>query len=298
MLDLRTIRELLDRHGEALAHRVKSFDVGGRVWDFERKKHLLGVINLSTESWYVESVCRTTEEAIARGEMLLREGADAIDLGAESTLPNAEVLDPARQIDELLPVVRALVERGATVSVESYHPEVLEACAQAGARIFNLTGVRELDAVLDLAARYEAAVILCYIQGDTVREVEDFVGAEDMVPELGRYFRELTARAEAKGVHRCFIDPGLGFYYRNLEDGRLRVRHQLDTFLHSFRLWELGHPILNILPHAPDFFGEEERRSAEPFFSVLAMMCGTHVIRTHELRTVSRIREIVSFYSR
>jgi len=207
------------------------------------------------------------------------------------------VLDPQRQLDKLLPVVRGLVERGAIVSIESYRAEVLEECAKAGAKIFNLTGLRESAAVFDLAARYQAAVILCYLQGETVREVGDISLEEDMMPELIRYFRDLTSQAEAKGVHRCFIDPGLGFYYGNLTDGRLRVRYQLDTFLQSFRLWELGYPIFNILPHAPDFFLSDERRAAEPFFAVLAMMCGTHVIRTHEIRTVARIREVMGFYS-
>jgi dihydropteroate synthase len=270
--------------------------VGGRRWDFEAKKHLVGVINLSPDSWYVESVCRSTEEAIVRGEMLLRDGADAIDVGAESTLPNAEVLDEAKQLDRLLPVVRALIDRGATVSVESYHPEVLEGCAKAGAQIFNLTGMREAEEVFDLAAKYQAAVILCYVQGETVRDVDDFRLEHDMTPELIRYFRALTDRAQAAGLAECFLDPGLGFYYSNLEDGRLRVRHQLDTFLDTFRLAELGYPTFNILPHAPDFFRDDERRAAEPFFSVLAMLAGTHVVRTHELRTVARIRDLMQFY--
>ncbi len=296
MLDLRTIRAVLDSHGAALVHPVKSFEVGGRLWDFERRRHLMGVINLSPDSWYAESVARTAEDALARGAMLLAQGADAIDVGAESTLPDAEVVEVARQLDRLLPVVRGLIERGALVSVESYHPEVLEACAHAGAQIFNLTGMRESDAVFELAARHGAAVILCHVQGETVRDVDDLALGPDPMEALLRYFTDLTETARGKGVEKCFLDPGLGFYYRNLEDGRLRVRHQLDTFLHTFRLAELGFPVFNILPHAPDFFGADERRAAEPFFSVLAMLCGSHVVRTHELRTVARIRDLMAFY--
>ena len=83
----------------------------------------------------------------------------------------------------------------------------------------------------------------------------------------------------------------LGFYYANLEDGALRVNHQLSTLLQSFRLHALGWPVMNILPHAREIFGEAERRAAEPFFSVLAFLGGSHLIRTHELPTVARIRE-------
>lgn len=277
---------------------VAGFPVGDRLWEFDRRRHVVGVINLSPDSWYRESICRSTEEAIARAEELVRDGADAVDIGAESTLPDAEVLDVPRQLDRLLPVVRALVDRRVVVSVESYHPEVLEACAEAGAQIFNLTGMKRADQVFAVAARYDAAVILCYVQGETVRDVTDFSLSEDMVPELLRHFRELTEAAAGAGVTKCFLDPGLGFYYRNLEDGRVRVQYQLDTFLHAFRLHELGFPIFNILPHAPDFFKEEERRSAEPFFSVLALLCGTHVVRTHEVRPVARIRDLMQSYGR
>ena len=83
------------------------------------------------------------------------------------------------------------------------------------------------------------------------------------------------------------------------EEGRhhgLRVHYQLNTFLHCFRLHELGYPTFNILPHAPDIFLEDERRSAEPFFSVLALLGGTHVIRSHEVRTVHRIRQVMDLY--
>src|SRR5262249_3314283 len=71
---------------------------------------------------------------------------------------------------------------------------------------------------------------------------------------------------------------------------------QLNTFVHCFRLHELGYPTFNILPHAPEIFLEDERRAAEPFFSVLALLGGTHVIRSPEVRTVRRIRQAMDLY--
>ena len=291
MLDFAVIRDLLQRHGDALDRRVRSFDIGGRPFDFDRQRYLTGVINLSPDSWYEESVATTTEAALARAERLAADGAHLIDIGAESTLPHAERADVARQLDRLLPVVRGCIERGLLVSVESYYPEVLETCAQAGAQVFNLTGMREAGEVFEIAARHQAAVILCYVQGAHVREVGDFELKEDMVPELLAYFRALTERAEEKGVTRCFIDPGLGFYYKNLLDSTTRISYQMNTFLTCFRLAELGWPTFNILPHAPEIFREDERRAAEPFFSVLALLGRTHMIRSHEIRTVARVRE-------
>ncbi len=180
--------------------------------------------------------------------------------------------------------------------MESYHPEVLEAAALAGAVVFNLTGTRAEDDVLALARRFGAAVVHCYVQGDTVRSVDAFAFAPDMAEALADYFAERLERAGRAGVSRNIVDPGLGFYYRNLDDGTLRVGYQLSTFVQTFRLHRLGVPILNILPHAPEIFGEAHRRAAEPFFAVLALLGGTHIVRTHELDTVARIRAVLEHY--
>jgi dihydropteroate synthase len=290
MLDFRAIAPLLERHRAALAHEVPGFRVGSVDLDFSRR-HLVGVVNLSTDSWYKESVCRTPEEGLARSRQLVEEGATIIDIGAESTLPDAARRTVDEQIDMLLPVVRPLAQQGVVVSVESYHPEVLLRTAEAGASVFNLTGMKEADAVFDLAARFEAAVILCYVQGEHVREVSDLDLEDDMIPRQLAYFRDLLDRAAARGVHKCFVDPGLGFYYRNLEDSRRRVRYQIETFLNAFRMWELHKPVFNVVPHAPEAFGPDERRAAEPFFAVLACLGGTHVIRTHE---VSKLRRVLN----
>jgi dihydropteroate synthase len=296
VLDISAISEILRRYGDDVGAPVRGFEIGGRAFDFTRERALMGVINLSPDSWYSESICTSEPEAVARGIALAEGGADFVDVGAESTLPHAARVAPAEQIARMTPVVEALAARGILVSVESYHPEVLEACARAGAKVFNLTGMREEREVLKLARRFEAAVVFCYVQGESPRQVGDFTFAENMIGELEDYFRERTSHAAARGVHRCIIDPGLGFYYENLQDGRLRVNHQINTFLHTFRLHRLGFPTMNILPHAPEVFGADHRRAAEPFFAVLALLAGTHLIRTHELDVVARVRAVMAMF--
>lgn len=296
MLDFRVIRDLLERHGSSFEHPVKGFEIAGRAFDFERHRYLTGVINLSPDSWYTESICLDAASAIARGKQLVADGAHMVDIGAESSLPDAERVDERGQLDRLLPVVEALVEEGIIVSVESYHPEVLDACGEAGAQVFNITGMKEAEAIFEVAAKYEAALILCHVQGDNVREVTELGPVGELIPNVVEYFRALIQRMESHGVRRAFIDPGLGFYYKNLEDGRVRVRHQLDTFLETFRLRELGYPSFNIVPHAPHIFLDDERRQAEPFFSVLAFLGGTHMVRTHEVRRLARVLQALELY--
>jgi hypothetical protein len=109
------------------------------------------------------------------------------------------------------------------------------------------------------------------------------------------YFSREIDRATGWGVERIFVDPGLGFYYRNLQDSAVRVRHQMQVFLNTFRLRKLGWPVCHALPHAFEFF-REEVRSAEPFFAVLSALGGTDLLRTHEVSRVRGVLDTMAIY--
>jgi dihydropteroate synthase len=295
MLSLEHLAELAANHPEALRVRVAEFAVRGRHLPFNTRPALMGVVNLSPDSWYRESVVLSTEAAVERGAVLAAQGADIIDLGAESTLAHAARADAALQNSRLLPVVRALAGRGIAVSVETYTPAVARACLEAGAAVLNLTGVDPTEEMFRLAAAHEAAVILCHVQGEHVRAVGDFDFGADPAAMLHEFFARQIGRATRCGVTRLFVDPGLGFYYRNLGDSAVRVRHQMKVFLNSFRLRALGWPVCHALPHAFEFFGEEVR-SAEPFFAVLAALGRTDLFRTHEVpRTRAVLRTLGAY---
>jgi dihydropteroate synthase len=282
MLGLEQLAELLEKNRAAAKARVKEFSIGGRPFAFNSQPAIMGVINLSPDSWYRESVCLTVESAVRRGKVMREQGADIIDVGAESTLAHATRVDEAGQNRKLLPVIRALRESGILVSAETYQPEVTRVCLEAGANIVNLTGTEQTDAHFRLVAAHDAAVIICYVQGRNVREVGDFDFSADPVALMQDYFARQIEIALRNGVEKILIDPGLGFYYRNLEDRGVRVRHQMTVFLNTFRLRALGFPICHALPHAFEYFGEEVR-CAEPFFAVLAALGKTDLFRTHEV---------------
>ncbi|MGI9212107.1 MAG: dihydropteroate synthase [Methylococcaceae bacterium] len=286
MLNLNTLSQLANMHQSALSAPVKSFELGTHRFNPWPDVSLMGVVNLSSDSWYRESVVLTVEAAVRRGLRLATEGACLIDVGAESTLLAAGRVDASQQTQRLLPVIEQLHAAGVLVSVETYHPSVTQACLQAGAAVINLTAGRDTGVFYRLAAEHGAGVIICYIQeAANVREVADFTRQDDPVTLLYDYFaRELEA-AVAAGCERIWIDPGLGFYYRNLQDSAVRVRHQMETFLNTFRLRSLGWPVCHALPHAFEYF-EEEVRCAEPFFAVMALLGQTDLLRTHEVARV------------
>lgn len=289
MLSIEFLAELVEKYRAQAQCRVREFSIGGRHFAFNSAPALMGVINLSADSWYRESVCLSAESALRRGQVLQAQGADIIDVGAESTLANAARIDEASQQSKLLPVVRALRQSGILVSVETYNAEVARVCLAAGANVLNLTGFEGSTKLFQVVAEHQAAAILCYVQGKNVREVGDFDFGADPVAQMYEFFARQSELAMKNGVENIIIDPGLGFYYRNLQDSAVRVRHQVNIFLNTFRLRSLGFPVCHALPHAFEYFGEEVR-CAEPFFAVLAALGKADLFRTHE---VPRIRAVL-----
>lgn len=297
MLDLESLAELVLQHPEALNTSVPAFELGGRHFGGNHGPSLMGVINLSPDSWYRESVSLSVDAAIRRGRILAAQGAAILDVGAESTLAHAARVDAEMQSSQLLPVVRELAGAGCIVSVETYHPSVTLACLEAGARVLNLTGTDPSGEMFRMVADHDAAVILCHVQGANVREVTDFDFGADPVGMLYEYFSRHIETATRAGVRRLWIDPGLGFYYRNLQDSKVRIRHQMRVFLNTFRLQTLGFPTCHALPHAFECF-EDEVRSAEPFFAVLAALGKTDLFRTHEVPRVHAVLRALGVWER
>ena len=288
MLTLEHLAKLVEQYPAATHARVRDFSIGGGQFNFNSSPAIMGVVNLSADSWYRESVCLSADSAIQRGKILAAQGAHIIDVGAESTLAHAARVDDAAQNSKLIPVIQGLRAEKILVSVETYSPAVTKASLEAGANILNLTGTVASDEIFKLVAVHDAAVIICYVAGKNVREVGDFDLSADPIPLLKDFFARQIEIAQRNGVEKIFIDPGLGFYYKNLQDSSVRVRHQLQVFLNTFRLRELGFPICNALPHAFEFFGDEVR-CAEPFFAVLAALGKTDLFRTHEVPRIKAV---------
>jgi dihydropteroate synthase len=295
MLKLEHLAELLERNREAAKSPVKEFAIGGRAFAFNSQPAIMGVVNLSPDSWYRESVCLGAEQAVERGQVLHAQGAAIIDVGAESSLAHAARVDDGGQNSRLLPVIKGLRAANVPVSVETYQPAVTRACLEAGANILNLTGTARSDELFRMVADHDAAVIICYVLGKNVREVGDFDFSADPVAVMEDYFARRIEIANRNGVEKIFIDPGLGFYYRNLQDSAVRVRHQMTVFLNTFRLRRLGYPTCHALPHAFEYFGEEVR-CAEPFFAVLAALGKTDLFRTHEVPRIKAVLDTLKVF--
>ena len=296
MLSLRALADLADRYRDDLDQPVASIDIDGAVIATSDRPAIMGTLNLSRDSTYRDSIAVSTESAIRKARTMLAQGADIVDIGAESSTAAAARVTAADQIAAFVPVIEAVTDAGVVVSAETYEPTVVRACLEAGARILNLTGTEHHEEIYRLAAEFDATVILCYVGGANVREITDVEVDADPFPGLLDYFTARVAEARSFGVGQIIIDPGMGFYYGNLVNPRVRVQHQTRVITQSFRLRRLGLPICQALPHAFDIF-EDQYRTAEGFFAILAQLGGVTLWRTHEVAQVRAVREATQFLS-
>lgn len=285
MISLSSLAQLAAGHHADVDLPVAPLLVGDRTFDTDAGPVVMGAVNLSRESTYRESIATSTASAIRKARVQVAHGADLVDIGAESSTARAARVDPQSQIRALVPVVEALTGDGILVSAESYQPAVVRATLEAGAKVVNLTGSADDHTIFDLAAEFAATVVLCHVTGANVRDVAEATVHADPIPGMLEQFATRIAVARDHGVERIVIDPGMGFYYGNLTDPMVRARHQGMVILNTFRLRPLGLPICHAMPHAFDLF-EDQFRSAEGFFTVLASLGGTGVFRTHEVPQV------------
>jgi dihydropteroate synthase len=288
MISLRALAELYDAHRADIGTPVGPLLIGNSSYDVDSRPVVMGTINLSRDSTYRESVAVSTDSAIRRGRVLTAQGADVVDIGAESSTAKARRVGADEQIDLLVPVVAALAADGINISVETYLPEVATAALDAGAVMVNFTGHDTQDEMFETVGRHDATLLLCRVTGGNVRDIGDVPLDEDPIPELLDHFGQRVTEARARGVDRIVLDPAMGFYYANLTDPQVRVAHQTSVLLNTFRLSPLGLPVCHAVPHAFDLF-EDEFRIAESFFSVLAYLGGATVFRTHEVPRVAAV---------
>lgn len=288
MISLSALAALAGSYPDDLDLPVAPVVIGDQAFPADGPPVVMGCINLSRDSTYRESIATSTESAIRKGRVLAEQGAHVIDIGSESSTARASRVEIEQQIELLVPVVEALAADELLVSAETYEPAVAKACLEAGAQVLNFTGAEHQDAIFELAATFKATVVLCQVRGANVREISDVDLDADPMPGILEHFESRVAIAREAGVDRLVLDPGMGFFYGNLTDPTTRVRHQTRVISNTFRLRRLGLPVCHALPHAFDLF-EDQFRSAEPFFAVLAMLGGTNVLRTHEVARVSAV---------
>lgn len=195
MLNVEALVELQQRFPGLIDAPVAPFVIGGKAYDTDATPVVMGVVNLSRDSTYRESIALTFEAAVRKARVQSAEGAHVIDIGAESSLGDAKRVDSQTQLKQLVPVIEALTAEGIATSVESYDVEVVRACLAAGAGTVNMTSRDPGDEILAQVAEAGASVVMCFLPGEHARDGAAYDLQDDPIPQLHDYFAERVESA-------------------------------------------------------------------------------------------------------
>jgi dihydropteroate synthase len=244
---------------------------------------IMGVVNVTPDSFSDGGEAYEMASAIARGLALAEAGADIIDVGGESTRPGAQPVPVEEELRRVIPVIEALAARGLLVSVDTRHAAVMAAALPAGARIINdvtaLTG--DPDALKTVAAS-QAAVVLMHMQGDP-RKMQDNPTYGDVVAEVSAYLAGRIAACEAAGIPRTrlAVDPGIGF-------GKT-VAHNVALLQSLDRLRRLGCALVigvsrkSFIARLSRGEAPTDRLGGSLAAALAAVARGAHILRVHDV---------------
>lgn len=257
------------------------------------RPRLLGILNVTPDSFFDGGLHAGVEAAVSHAERLLADGADVLDLGGESTRPGARPVPPEQELERVIPVLRELVRRfpAIPISIDTVKAEVARVAMAEGASIINDVSGLRLDPDLgDVIAGTGAGVILMHSRGG-VGEMASYETASygsDPVGDIVAEMSGILARARSNGIPGAAVvlDPGLGF--------SKRTEQSIATLAHLDRILALGRPVL-LGPSRKRFVGEvagglpaSERLEGTVAACVAGLLAGARLFRVHDIVPVKR----------
>lgn len=251
--------------------------------DLARPK-VMGIINVTPDSFSDGGDFSNTDLAVQHALKLVEEGADILDIGGESTRPNAVPVSLQQELDRVIPVIEALVAREICVpiSIDTYKPDVMHAALKAGASIVNDVRALQEDGALAVVASYDVGVCLMHMQG-MPQTMQDNPTYLDVVTEVSDFLMSRASVCLDAGIkkNRIMLDPGFGF-------GKTR-EHNITLAKQLQRLAALGFPLLVGLSRK-SVLGQvtgndvNARLYASIAAAVISTMKGAKILRVHDVK--------------
>ncbi len=261
----------------------------GRVLTYD-KMCVMGILNITPDSFYAGSRVPMLEETIARAGQMLAEGAGILDIGGESTRPGSDSVDGEEERRRVVPVIEALRKAypEAVLSIDTYRADTAEAALAAGADIINDISAMEADErMADVVVKTGAPIILMHMRG-TPKNMQQNCEYKDVTEEVAVYLAERAQilRDRGVGADKIILDPGIGFA-KNVQQNLLLMR-DLET------LTSFGYPVLlaasrkSTLGAVLGGVPAEERLEATIATSLQAVYAGAQMVRVHDVKENER----------
>jgi len=272
---------------------------GSRVLDFSRKTYIMGILNVTPDSFSDGGLHFDKTSAVDRGLRMFDAGADIIDIGGESTRPGSEPLPLGEELRRVIPVIESLSAKVTVpISIDTYKAEVARRALDAGASIVNdISGLRFDPGMAGVVSAYKVPVVVMHIKGSP-RNMQQSPVYEDLIPEILDYLRGSIGIALEAGVseEKIIIDPGIGF--GKTFDHNLEILHNLDRFA------LLGRPVL-IGPSRKAFIGRildnappQERIYGTAAAVAISIMKEANIIRVHDVMEMVQVARVADAVKR
>lgn len=242
---------------------------------------VMGIVNVTPDSFFDGGQHATQRDAVAHCERLLSEGADILDIGGESSRPGAASVPLEEEAARVLPVLKAALAMGCPVSLDTTKPPLMHEALDLGVDVINDINALRSPGALDAVAAHRCGVCLMHMQGEPGSMQSD-PRYDDVVAEVGQFLASRAAELEHRGVprQRIVIDPGIGF-------GKT-VQHNFELLARQAQLLRWGYPLLagwsrksslgTLTGRAPN-----ERMVASVAAALAAIQHGASIVRVHDV---------------
>jgi dihydropteroate synthase len=269
---------------------------GKVIYDLNSRTHIMGILNVTPDSFYDGGRYRDPDQAIAHAKKLQEEGADFIDVGGLSTRPGSEEVSVDEELKRVIPVIKRLKDEiSIPISIDTYRSEVADEALTHGASIVNDVSAFNFDPEMPkIAASHKASCILMHMKGKP-RDMQDKPEYENVMAEVLSYFEKAVWNANVEGVEQVIIDPGIGF-------GKT-TEHNLVLIKNIYEFRKLDCPVM-IGVSRKSFIGKitgaeaEGRLSGTIALNTISILNGVNILRVHDVQDTVRMARIVDAYKK
>ncbi|MCD6481059.1 MAG: dihydropteroate synthase [Thermoplasmata archaeon] len=276
--------------------KKQEMKIGGRRFLFGERTYIMGILNVTPDSFYDGGKFFDAEAAVKRAKEMEKEGADIIDIGGESTRPFSKRIDAMEEMKRVIPVIEAIRDDiSIPISIDTYKPEVAERAIEAGANMVNDITALGNERMLEVVREYEVPVCMMHMKGRP-ENMQKIAHYEDVMEEIYRFLKERIEYALENGIeeNRIIIDPGIGFGKRTGEG----IEDNCEIIGRLEELKGLGRPILMGISRKT-FIGNitsmpvEKRLEGSLGAEAIAIANGADIIRCHDVMATKKMAMVV-----
>jgi dihydropteroate synthase len=279
----------------SLKQPIATWNCGGRLKIVD-KPLIMGIINVTPDSFFDGNDTLTTEDFVQKAKQMIKDGADILDIGGQSTRPGSDRIAADEEIKRVLPVLEAIKRNfpDILISIDTYHSAVAAAAVAAGAAIVNDISAGEMDSqMMTTVAGLQVPYILMHLRG-TPETMQTMTNYDNLVLNITDYFTVKIDACRKAGIKDIILDPGFGFAKTIAQNFELLKKLDLFNFY--------GLPILVGLSRKSTIYKSLDITPAEALngttvMNTIALLNGANILRVHDVKEAKEVVSLLSAYS-